>query len=379
MLLYGSSLGPVTQDVGGVKVLGAGSFPVTKRMPIAQEALQQALHYLMRRSRCVLLCGPELDEGGKAHPLAGEADIIVYVGGADRLGASAATERARRLLKGEGKTAVAVRLGAVVEGRVPSAVESPPAEVERAKEASGGTQEEGPSIGKEAAPWKEVQEGRANVVLPKVVTGLLAALLIAFLFWWLFLTRNVREEGGPIVAVTEGDTSASGSAGAGTTVGSAPLDTATEREAEGGGRGGAGAGSGEVPTAPILVPQREQPVPAESVSVARKQTLPAASTSARAAPEEKGIAQVVKSFDQWRGKYLIHISSFRELDRARNEAAFLDGKGFPVHIVEVNLSEKGKWFRVYAGPWLTRDEAREMKIELDAIPRVKFTRITQVR
>jgi cell division septation protein DedD len=75
---------------------------------------------------------------------------------------------------------------------------------------------------------------------------------------------------------------------------------------------------------------------------------------------------------------MIHISSFQESVRAREEIAFLESREFPVYIVFLDLGPKGKWYRVYSGPFRTREEAREVKKNLDAVPQVRFTRITKI-
>jgi cell division septation protein DedD len=80
----------------------------------------------------------------------------------------------------------------------------------------------------------------------------------------------------------------------------------------------------------------------------------------------------------YRGWYAIHISSFQESIRARDEVAFLQSREFPVFIVFLELGAKGKWYRVYAGPFATREEARDVKKNLDAVPQVRFTRITTI-
>ena len=81
---------------------------------------------------------------------------------------------------------------------------------------------------------------------------------------------------------------------------------------------------------------------------------------------------------RWNGWYAIHISSFQESVRAREEVSFLQSREFPVFIVFLDLGAKGKWYRVYAGPFETREEARDVKKNLDAIPQVRFTRITKI-
>ena len=81
---------------------------------------------------------------------------------------------------------------------------------------------------------------------------------------------------------------------------------------------------------------------------------------------------------RWKDWYAIHISSFQESVRAREEVSFLQSREFPVFIVFLDLGPKGKWYRVYAGPFKTREEARDVKKNLDAIPQVRFTRITKI-
>jgi cell division septation protein DedD len=81
---------------------------------------------------------------------------------------------------------------------------------------------------------------------------------------------------------------------------------------------------------------------------------------------------------RWPGQYLIHVSSFRESDKAREEVTHLVEFGFQVFIVYIDLGVKGKWYRVYAGPFERRDEARNAKKNLDDTPGVRFTRITQI-
>jgi cell division septation protein DedD len=112
-------------------------------------------------------------------------------------------------------------------------------------------------------------------------------------------------------------------------------------------------------------------------------TAPAGTTSA----SHTGGNMLVNSSDiqvmddlnrRFRGWYMIHISSFQTSVRARDEVAFLESHEFPVFIVFLDLGPKGKWYRVYAGPFQTRDEAAEVKKNLDAVPQVRFTRIATI-
>ena len=45
---------------------------------------------------------------------------------------------------------------------------------------------------------------------------------------------------------------------------------------------------------------------------------------------------------------------------------------------EMGLNPKGKWYRVYCGPFQTRAEASAVKKNLDDLSRVRFTRISKV-
>ena len=63
LLLYGSSLGVITQKTnGGVHVVGAGSFPVTKNMPFVLSAFEEASRRLVSQCRCAVFCGPLYDD-----------------------------------------------------------------------------------------------------------------------------------------------------------------------------------------------------------------------------------------------------------------------------------------------------------------------------
>ena len=86
----------------------------------------------------------------------------------------------------------------------------------------------------------------------------------------------------------------------------------------------------------------------------------------------------VEELSSYAGTYLVHVSSFRGTSRARDDGAYFQSHGFDVVIARVDLGEKGIWYRVYAGPFLSRQQAEASKIRLDENPRVRSTRITRV-
>jgi len=88
--------------------------------------------------------------------------------------------------------------------------------------------------------------------------------------------------------------------------------------------------------------------------------------------------EVAETLDPYANQYLIHVSSFRKLENAKDEAFYLLGWGYPVFIYRADLGSKGMWYRVYVGPSTTREEAMEHKIKLDENRRIKSTRIARV-
>jgi len=64
------------------------------------------------------------------------------------------------------------------------------------------------------------------------------------------------------------------------------------------------------------------------------------------------------------GLYRIQAGSFRSLTDAKPLQKRLDGAGFQTFIDAVDLGEKGKWQRVYVGPFASQGAAEKAKREL---------------
>jgi|GEM_PF-2336446 len=80
LLLYGSSLGVIAQETSGaVRIVGAGSFPVARRMPFVSEAFSEAARRLSHHARCVVFTGPLEGDDGKVHPIATDMNIVIRV------------------------------------------------------------------------------------------------------------------------------------------------------------------------------------------------------------------------------------------------------------------------------------------------------------
>lgn len=366
-LLYGSSIGVVTQESpGGVRVVGAGSFPVTKRMPFVTPAFEEAARRLASHARCAVFVGPMVQEDGSPHPLAGEVDVTIVVRGetgASRGRGASGVDTFEEGVASGGVEVWSVRTGAA-EAK-PAPVRAPePTPPPRPKAPPAPSVTPGPlprvAVEPKRAPERTVETARAlptepesrySSLVPRIVVILLALSVIAFVSWWIWQDRSKGDDAG--VANTAESTSA-----------------------------------------PV-----SEPVPAESLVVATEDATRAATTDTIPRPVpappvrpadtggRTGGTVLVDPSDilvmddlerRWKDWYAIHISSFQESIRAREEVSFLQSREFPVFIVFLDLGAKGKWYRVYAGPFETREEAREVKKNLDAVAQVRFTRITKI-
>jgi cell division septation protein DedD len=415
LLLYGTSIGVITQESAhGVKVVGAGSFAVTKKSPFVMDAFASARRYLANQAKCVVFVGPATDDEDKLHPLAANVDLTVLVRSGDRFEGRALDplEDGIASLEGVDKWSVRINTRAAVEEPRPAAAETRPA-VEGARPARGmepalvaeveelvdqsvekfvekplpvperpvspraqrgapaaeppartgaarsETAERGPfGVGK--------KEGGGSSRFIRATAAVVAVAIVLFVVWWLYLTRSVRDGG-----ERTGVASAPGPAAVGTIP---PADSLAAAKA---------------------ARDRVESLIARNRAPSRTDTL----GSARAAePAPNGTAEtggggqaavgrslstagnihVAESLGEFADQYIVHVSSFKGIDKAREEARDLLGWGYPVFIYRVDLGSKGTWHRVYVGPYDTRESAMDHKIKLDENPRIKSTRISKV-
>ncbi len=110
---------------------------------------------------------------------------------------------------------------------------------------------------------------------------------------------------------------------------------------------------------PAAPPQKAAPVPAKPAEAGPR--------SGVAVP--KGRAAVLLTPD-WAGKpvvYVLHFSSMKDRESAAKEAQKLGAAlGAPGHAVEVDLGEKGIWYRVVIGEFADVDAARAFRADLEA-------------
>ncbi len=365
-LLYGSSIGVVTQESGGLRVVGAGSFPVTRRMPFVAPAFDEAAHRLATHSRCAIFVGPLVQEDGTAHPLASHANLAIVVRGDDGMRIPRGSVNAiEETIATSGVEVWSVRAGAAVP-RPARPVETPRPAARPVTPAPPGPAAPKPEgVVTTAAPRArpkrtetavpdEAPESRYSSLLPRVALLVFAVFVIAFVAWWWWQGRAERA-GGDEAASTAADTPVE------TVAALVRTDTL------------AAAGDSALAATPdtIRASARPAPPPVRPADTAGR-------TGGTVLVDPSDILVMADLESRWKDWYAIHISSYQESVRAREEVAFLQSREFPVFIVFLDLGAKGKWYRVYAGPFQTRDEAREVKKNLDAIPQVRFTRIIKI-
>ena len=200
----------------------------------------------------------------------------------------------------------------------------------------------------------ETPQSRYGSLIPRIAVLVFALLVIGFVAWWVWQGR-AKGTGEPAATTTTTTTTP-----VDTEPGAVPLDSNMAVVVD-----TTNAATGDsVPNGTVSPPVR----PSDT----------AGRTGGTVLVNPDDILVMADLEARWKDWFAIHISSFQESIRAREEVEFLQSREFPVFIVFLDLGAKGKWYRVYAGPFQTREEARDVKKNLDAIAQVRFTRITKI-
>jgi hypothetical protein len=107
--------------------------------------------------------------------------------------------------------------------------------------------------------------------------------------------------------------------------------------------------------------------PKPAPAVASKPAAPAPAPAAAPLPRGKAAPLVTPD---WAGKsvvYVVHFSSHKDRPSAEKEAKRLAGElGKPGRAVEVDLGNKGVWYRVVIGEFASVEDARAYRTDLEA-------------
>jgi cell division septation protein DedD len=388
-LLYGSSIGVITQDDNGVHIVGPGSFPVTRRMPFVEGAFSDAARRLVAHARCVIFVGPVFDGDGGRHPITTAVDVVTTVRTTAR---HPRLDSAEEHIAAAGTEVWSVRLSDAVMAAAPSpAPPAPPAPPPSRKPQPRPPKMEvppppppprAPAAGAPPSFPDELMaepEREVSSTGPRIAVALVGVIVVALVVWWYLQNRGASDLSGAQdtdeAVVTAPDT---------TVRAPAARDTVARDPAPTTGTAGALAESTRTATPAVTetTPPVSSPEEPELEPEIEPEVAPAPTRTTGA-----GGTQLINSEDiqlmedlnrRYNGWFMIHISSFQTSGRAREEVAFLQSREFPAFIVFLDLGAKGKWYRVYAGPFQTREEARDVKKNLDAIPQVRFTRIASI-
>jgi cell division septation protein DedD len=134
--------------------------------------------------------------------------------------------------------------------------------------------------------------------------------------------------------------------------------------------------------APATQPQATQPQTAGSQPAEGKTADTKAAPAqppAKAALETPPPPRVTRPAAATSGPgYAVHVSSVKSKSGADEEAATIAATGVPVFVREVDLETKGRWYRIYIGPYADNEPARREEAERRATGKYDYTQVQRV-
>jgi hypothetical protein len=121
---------------------------------------------------------------------------------------------------------------------------------------------------------------------------------------------------------------------------------------------GAGSVKREAPAEPPVVPSREPIDPAAPTTTNSSDRRPPEPETSPP-PTQPPPANQLGSRDTQTAGFAVQVASFRPRPKAEELQRALQGAGYPVQVVEVDIPGSGRYHRVRVGPFATEEEARE--------------------
>jgi len=121
------------------------------------------------------------------------------------------------------------------------------------------------------------------------------------------------------------------------------------------------------PAKPVLPPHPAKP----------SNEKPAGIATADVRPVEKSVNRMIADTSTDNGTsnagvmYRIQVASYRTEAEAAGFQGKLFNAGFSAFIRSVDLAEKGKWYRVYAGPYSNMDIAEKAQMQIHKLTKIK--------
>ncbi len=224
-----------------------------------------------------------------------------------------------------------------------------------------------------SAPSKTQPAGGAASVLPVVAIIFVAAACFAAGYW--LGTGDLQQTGNKTdVDALEAQLAVKG---AEAKLQQARIETLESLAAQWKAKAGAGAHTkvGELQFYKDLPKQSVMPAPMTAKRETKAVSKPAAAPKYAAikAVEPLGIESVVpvsnRSFDGH--PYRVQIASFRHHSDAAPVQEKMKRAGFPAFVRSVDLGDKGMWFRVYVGPFVSKSVAERKRQQIEMQMHIK--------
>ncbi len=355
LLLYGSSLKSVSKSTGieGVSITGPGSFPVSRTVPFALKEFERIKSFLMKRYQVVIFCTTLYTDSQELNPIIGYADEVVLCCRIENmeegelqkdlsaLGGDAPPTNLVCFCREHEQESVKEMVGGKeeadkekeekpVEGKPEEGSEKPgeredpeEEEFEEGEREEEREEEEPVYIEKtDEIEGMEEEEEEKKSRIPRLIIIGVAAVIVVFVVWWLMMDRTISER--------EPDRKTA----------ERIQKERQAREAEERDTGGE-----EVAATGGVKQENETGEEEGPVKTAEKTPV-----------REEAPAQPT-------GFYYVHVASFKELDRAREEMQRYRDDHFDASLISLKI--KGEtWYRVAVGRYPNHEEAANAKIDI---------------
>ncbi|MCD6380239.1 SPOR domain-containing protein [bacterium] len=395
LLLYGSSLKSVAYPIGveGVKVIGSGSFPVSRTVPFAKKEFERVNHFLRERSDVIIYCSTLYDDAKNINPLAEFVDEIILSSWVEETLDGRLQKALIDMETSAFSSVEAISFGGSVdkgslldEGAQPE--EEKKEVIKKAKKVPDEEEkvvEETEEIGTQIAAGKENQDIETGFIekteeietegeLPEKGVNPLRIVLITAIFfvvvfiaWWYIRGNSIKE-----------DSSSERIGKAVQTMQEAGRDTLRMAAAE---------NKFEEAVEDTIKNKGEKKETAEN-TIVRGQVV---GKKAPGIPKKEGVAgkdgQSKESVNEVTNGtvskpasdiyYSVHIASFRDLDKAGIEAEYFEKKGYDVYVMQAEVKHT-RWFRVLIGRIPTQGEASKFKMQLLSLKKIGYARVIKM-
>jgi len=379
LLLYGSSLKTVARPTGidGVTVIGPGSFPVSRTIPFAKKEFQKVRDFLSRSHDVVIYCSTLYTDDGTVNPLASLVDAIFLSCRLEEMPEGQLQKNLKDL--GTGLPPADLVCFGEDGGAAAEQTFMPPVRLEgelKDKEAPEGKERpeeeyQAAAIEKTADLESDGKRGGGGMNLPRLVTSVVAVLVVVFLVWWFMIHKSIsnKESESRTAELVQKQRDVQAMKDRSQEEGSARV---TEEAGTGAVLQAAGesdslkAATGESDIEPLEKPAVESPATGGTGGGTETVSAQAVQEPVTVTPAPEG------------SHYSIHVASFKEIGRAGQETDYLEKNGYDTAVLEAEVNGQ-RWYRVYAGEYGTKEEAEAARLRLLDLSRIGYAKIVTLK